>query len=224
MKSNDEIFHKLDSWRKLPNYQLERRADIFFSLYLKEVLELKTSEVIMNTIIPEFPIRVGSIYSDRASNKSFKIDYVCFNKDLSKTYFIELKTDISSRREEQDDYLKAAQKVGLKNLSQGILEIFRATNSKRKYYQLLLLMENVGLISIPEEFNEKMQLDNMSGIVELSRKIKITAKKSKCEIIYIQPIGDKPNIINFKEYSKIVSKHNDEMSKRFSKSLIEWQV
>ena len=28
------LFERLENWRHLPNYQLERRTDIFFSLYL----------------------------------------------------------------------------------------------------------------------------------------------------------------------------------------------
>ena len=35
----NQLFNNLDTWRHLPNYQLERRADIFFSLYLAEVLQ-----------------------------------------------------------------------------------------------------------------------------------------------------------------------------------------
>jgi hypothetical protein len=33
-----KIFDNLDSWRHLPSYQLERRADIFFAAYLPELL------------------------------------------------------------------------------------------------------------------------------------------------------------------------------------------
>ena len=33
-----QLFDRLDEWRDFPNYQLERRADIFFSLYLVEAL------------------------------------------------------------------------------------------------------------------------------------------------------------------------------------------
>ncbi len=54
-------FDNLDQWRHLPNYQLERRADIFFSLYLKEVIEEKYHVKLHNQIIPEFPVRVGTI-------------------------------------------------------------------------------------------------------------------------------------------------------------------
>ena len=32
------VFKLLDDWRHLPGYQFERRADIFFALFLPEVL------------------------------------------------------------------------------------------------------------------------------------------------------------------------------------------
>jgi len=41
MKQIDTLFNRMDAWRHFPNYQLERRADIFFALYLPEVLEAK---------------------------------------------------------------------------------------------------------------------------------------------------------------------------------------
>ena len=35
----ERVFKLLDNWRHLPDYQLERRADIFFALFLPEVLK-----------------------------------------------------------------------------------------------------------------------------------------------------------------------------------------
>ena len=32
------IFQKLTEWKKYPNYQMERRADIFFGFYMNEIL------------------------------------------------------------------------------------------------------------------------------------------------------------------------------------------
>ena len=63
MKQYDIVFDNLDKWRHLPNYQLERRADIFFSLYLKEVIEEKYHVKLQDTIIPEFPIQLGTLLS-----------------------------------------------------------------------------------------------------------------------------------------------------------------
>lgn len=51
MKQIDTLFNRMDAWRHLPNYQLERRADLFFSLYLPEVLEAKLGFLVGDTII-----------------------------------------------------------------------------------------------------------------------------------------------------------------------------
>lgn len=62
MKTITDIFDKMDRWRNLPNYQLERRADIFFAIYLKTVLEAKYSVQLKEQIIPEFPVHIATIY------------------------------------------------------------------------------------------------------------------------------------------------------------------
>lgn len=75
----DQVFSLLDKWRNFPGYQLERRADIFFALYLKEILDYKF-DYAADLIIPEFPVRRGSIYNDgKSDNKSVKIDYITFS-------------------------------------------------------------------------------------------------------------------------------------------------
>ena len=54
-KSKDPINHlfdQMDKWRHLPSYQLERRIDLFFSLYLPQVLEEKTGMQISSSFIP----------------------------------------------------------------------------------------------------------------------------------------------------------------------------
>jgi hypothetical protein len=57
-----EIFDKMDKWRNLPKYGLERRADIFFGVYLKTALETKYKTKIKEEIIPEFPVHLATIY------------------------------------------------------------------------------------------------------------------------------------------------------------------
>ncbi|MBM3435797.1 MAG: hypothetical protein FJY07_06225 [Bacteroidetes bacterium] len=76
MKKFNEIFDRLDEWKKLPSYQLERRFDIFLSLYLPQLLEFYFKKEI-DCIIPEFPIRTGDYNPEhKRPNKSFKIDYL----------------------------------------------------------------------------------------------------------------------------------------------------
>ncbi|NDP20943.1 MAG: hypothetical protein GZ091_07680 [Paludibacter sp.] len=52
----DQLFDRLDDWRNLPAYQLERRSDIFFSLYLKDIIQSYYQQKVEH-IIPEFPVK-----------------------------------------------------------------------------------------------------------------------------------------------------------------------
>lgn len=71
----DSLFNRLDDWRHLPSYQLERRADIFFSLYLAQALEDRYAVAMNPLLVPEFPVRIGTVWDgDPTINKSFKID------------------------------------------------------------------------------------------------------------------------------------------------------
>ena len=53
----DVEFRHLDRWRHLPNYQLERRADVSFSINLKDVAEEFTGAGLEDEIIPELPLK-----------------------------------------------------------------------------------------------------------------------------------------------------------------------
>ena len=95
----NEVFSLLNDWRNLPAYQLERRADIFFAVYLKKIFKECFSEDV-DKIIPELPVRIGTINRDRDTNESIKTDYCVFTKS-NKVYLVELKTDDASIRPEQ---------------------------------------------------------------------------------------------------------------------------
>jgi len=136
VKYINEIFDNMDAWRHLPAYQLERRADIFFSIYLPDLLFNKFC-VKIEGVIPEFPIRIGTIHPKLDINKSFKVDYLAKVKESNTIMFVELKTDQGFRRDKQDWYLERAKQVGLVELLEGVRKIFTATNSKKKYKYLL---------------------------------------------------------------------------------------
>jgi hypothetical protein len=212
----------MDTWRHFPNYQLERRADIFFSLYLPEVLEAKLGFAIRAELAPEFPVRIGTICPNIPSDKSYKIDYVALSDNADKVVLLELKTERLSRRPKQDEYLLAAQKVGLFSLLKGLLDIFRATNAKRKYFCLLLHLESMGLLRIPDSMNKIMKKPDLRGVNKASRQINITAKATETLIVYVQSNGNGPNIISFEEFADIVRRYNDPVSQRFAVSLCEW--
>jgi len=216
------LFDRMDAWRHLPNYQLERRADVFFSLYLSEVLEVKFGYPFMDQIVPEFPVRIGTIYPDIPIDKSYKIDYFALSANADRAAIVELKTDGMSRREKQDDYLRKSQEVGVSLLLGGVLDIFRATKSKRKYYCLLELLESMGLLEISSQVKEIMSRDALQGVVEASHEIKILKQVNEIEIVYVQPNGNGSDIISFEEFRSVVEKHEDPVSKRFAQSLFNW--
>jgi len=222
MPQIDDLFDRMDAWRHLPNYQLERRADLFFSLYLPEVLETKFGFPVLDQVVPEFPVRIGAIYTDIPINKSYKIDYVALSADGTKAILVELKTEGTSRREDQDKYLLASREAGLHALLTGVLDIFCATSYKEKYFYLLEHLENMGLLKIPLNMKTIMAGTSFRGAAEASREIEITTQVTEVSIIYIQPNGDDPKIISFAEFVDVVKKHDDPISKRFARSLLTW--
>jgi hypothetical protein len=59
---------------------------------------------IQPSLIPEFPVRLGTIYPTIPSNQSCKIDYLALDASDQRAVFVELKTDSSSRRAKQDGH------------------------------------------------------------------------------------------------------------------------
>jgi len=209
----DKVFDLLDDWRNLPAYQLERRADIFFAINLPNILKDKFG-VDIEFIIPEFPVRIGTIYPDldlKNPNLSFKIDYVAVSNLMKTVYFVELKTDVGSRRENQDKYLERSKKKNIKTLVDGVLQINIATSSKRKYGYLLDLLSKIGWV-------DNATYQNISQDYNI-------------EIVYIQPINMKiekeeknNSIITFGDIQKTLSAFDDELTQRFLQSLKRWEI
>ncbi len=217
-----KLFDRMDAWRHLPNYQLERRADLFFSLYLPEALEYKLGFEISPVIIPEFPVRIGTIYPDIPIDKSYKVDYVCFSADMQTVVFVELKTEELSRRESQDKYLVASCEVGFASLLEGVIKIFQATTAKRKYFHLLDMLAQAGLLEIPADMYTLIRKDSLQGISAVAENIKILDCPKKSAVIYIQPNSEGSDIISFHEFKSVVQQFDDPISQRFAQSLDEW--
>ncbi len=217
-----EIFAKMDNWRNLPKYQLERRADIFFAVYLKAALEAKYNIKIKEEIIPEFPIHKATIDPNNQTHQSVNVDFLAFSEDNKIAFLIELKTDLGSRRKSQDDYLIAAANIGLTKLIQGLIEIFPATKIKRKYFHLFKILEDAGIIELPSHLQPKVFSKNMSGVGALIRKVKIIAPIEQSKVVYIQPTGDGENVINFREFGSLIEGIDDPITQRFVESLKTW--
>lgn len=204
----NQLFNLLDNWRLLPAYQLERRADIFFALYLEHIIgDLLNLKVLK--IIPEFPIHKKTL-NEGDTNQSFKMDYlvVCETKVL----FIELKTDSSSINGKQHHNLKQAKDANISKLIDGLLEIYKATKHKVKYARLLeqLAEEKINWL--------KFQEPNWVNI----------CTNQAIEIIYIQPNLEENtkgySILPFEDVASSIEKISSYMALRFAKSLRSWQV
>ena len=108
-ESIKQMFDNLKNWIPLPKYQAERRLDLFFGLYLKDILKNTMPKLFANDelhIIPEFPLQIDKVNKEEANkdgnnkkgrmNDSNNIDYLVFNETQKRIYAIELKTDCNS--------------------------------------------------------------------------------------------------------------------------------
>lgn len=202
----DKLFTQLDEWRHLPAYQLERRADIFFAIYMQEIIKGKFKEDI-EFLIPEFPVRLGSVdtgIKPANHNLSFKIDYLAVSNKANRIFLIELKTDTGSRRPKQDEYLESAKRINIKELVKGVLTISDTSNSRKKYGNLLSELLRIGWI-------DKVSMKNTSHDYDIT-------------IVYIQPASPTPekNIITFDEIVSYLAGRQDDLTRRFVQSLHEW--
>jgi len=202
----EKVFEILNDWRLLPNYQLERRADIFFALYLPEIINQNKQkfgiEITYDNIIPEFPLRKGTIFPKEnidKPNQSVKVDYAVITS--SKVIFIELKTDNNSVNQDQIDYLEKAKEAKFTHLIEGVRLIEEKTKQKKKYKHLL----------------EKLDEFDLSTEKEIG-------------IVYILPQEDellkKKEIpmITFAEVIEAIKGNKDELTRHFIESLKKWQT
>jgi hypothetical protein len=217
------IFDVLDHWRHLPDYQLERRADVFFAAYLPAFLSARSRVGFRPSLIPEFPLRIGTIYPTTGSNQSCKVDYLALASDLSRAVFIELKTDSSSRRQKQDRYLEAAKGVGLRSLLEGLLQIVCATQHKHKYCCLLRLLEAHCLLELPPDLDAALASQRFAGEVNACLpRVKIIAPEVPLQVMYVQPTASRPDEIGFAEFAEWLQLQNEPLGSRFAASLRDW--
>lgn len=224
MNHLEALFANLDRWRHLPNYQLERRADIFFSIYLVDLLKEVTGVDLDHAIVPELPIKRDLIWTDLPTDKSVKVDYVLFAKDRSRVFFVELKTDGGSRRDEQDHYLETAKQLGFRKIVEGLCSIVRSTTAHQKYHHLLSLLAGLGYVTMPADIREYLYPRPRPGLSARLEQIAPTALESTIEVLYIQPTnteGDR--CIDFETFAEHVARHDDPLSQTFAAHLRKWR-
>lgn len=219
----ETLFGLLDRWRHFPSYQLERRADIFFAVYLREVLAAEAGVELHTTIIPELPLKRDLIWPDKPTSKSVKVDYALFAEDLSTVYLIELKTDAGSRRAEQDEYLERASEIGFRAIVAGIWEIVLATTAHQKYHHLVAALAELGFLSVPDDLHVHLFPRPRPGLKKRLEAIEVSGRDPLVSVWYVQPeasAGDR--CIDFATFAAYLEKHADPMSALFAEHLRRW--
>jgi len=219
MYTIDDVMSRLTEWRDLPSYQLERRVDIFFSLYLSEALQKHFGMPFSEIVIPEFPVhqRLTKAVPPKGAY-SDKIDYVVPAADKSVVVFVELKTDMESRRVCQDAIMGSVEKCSFEEILAGLVDIARKTKKREKYGYLLDLLKATGYLKIPPGLGKR-------GWLQALGEVEITAPEIRIETAYVQPNREKDsdqNVIDFKTFASIVNQHSDEVSTAFAKALKAW--
>ncbi|MCY4558943.1 MAG: hypothetical protein OXF79_21720 [Chloroflexi bacterium] len=214
------LFDCLDAWRNLPAYQLERRADIFFGLFLPLALDhyLKPRDISVDPrIIPEFPLGQSD------TNRSDKADFFAVSRDRERAFLIELKTDMGSLRDSQEDYLNRAVARGLDAVLCDIRSIAKARNPRvrRKYYHLLRAIAALDLMTLPPDLERRIY-DDSHGVYDCINRIRIPSALPDIEVIHVLPGSRKAmQCIDFKSFA-IAVEEQGEIGERFAASLRTW--
>ena len=239
-----QVFQLLNRWRHLPFYSLEPRASPFFALFLRDVLSTHFCTEMHEILIPEFPLRIGTLYTkdelklrsgtgrEPGTNQSYNVDYVALAKDNNTAYLVELKTDMGSKRVEQDEYLRKARDKEFGHLVKGVKQLAKASDMKQKYVHLLHLLSasELELVSIPEDARlyEKSFPRVVSGWTkEGIEKLEINKQTfPNTKVVFIQPAKDESDkcdfeYIHFKKVANIVQRHGD-LGAIFANYLRQW--
>ena len=217
--SLERVLALMDKWRHLPAYQLERRADVLFGLFLPDVLGTHFGIKVNPLLIPEFPIK------KKEDNQSNKVDYFALQESgrVRRAFLVELKTDMASRREEQDGYLREAVSDGLQKLILGIIDICRATNERKKYVHLLSLLSGLKLIEYEDALYPPVHPGFGRALDRIQTKVEKTGRRDwpSLEVVYIQPKMP-PSTIDFSKVAEVVEESGSDIGRTFACYLREW--
>lgn len=228
------VFELLNRSRHLPFYSLETRAAPFFAIFLRDVLKARFKTEIQEAVIPEFPLRIGTLCKDER-NQSYNVDYVAFGKDNRAVYLVELKTDMDSRREAQDEYLAKARDIDFIDLLEGVRKSAKASNRKQKYVHLLHRLHLAGFVSKDDalcNLYERSFGKVVPGWTEALKGLEFKAQRySKPKVVFVQPKKGKSDkkksenhgfeFIYFEQVANIVQSRG-ELGRTFAKYLRRW--
>lgn len=237
-----DLLDEMDERRHLPKYQLELRASPIFEWFLHGVLEERFGCEFKSTIIPEFPLRHGTLGTNEGSkkaNQSVNADFFALSTDSQCGVLVELKTDTGSITESQISYLKIAKTKRLKCLVEGVICISKATTHYGKYAHLLHRLSLLRLVSGCDEVCKLASCEKKNGWKSAVGKVSNTVQgEVHTKVVYILPnynpidegeendpvkkVGEVADcIITFKQFADIVAKRGP-IGKRFAESLVRW--
>ena len=227
MATLQALFERLEYWRNFPGFQLERHVDVFISFYLKQVIEKKFNTPISDYLIPEFPINQHLIVTRKNGGQwSNKVDFALPSKDLSDIYFIELKTDMKSKRTSQDKLMEKCNGMMFYEFLVGIKKICLATKHYAKYATLLSYLQDIGYITIPKAFWRLDFEDSPYGYKKCVENIVIHKRQITIKTVFIQPresaIQSPLPEISFEYFANVIAKPEDLMSMYFAEKLKIW--
>lgn len=214
------LFDLLDQWRHLPSYRLEPRADAVFGLFLPHALDRHLASrgiAIDPRIIPEFPLGQGG------TKRSDKADFFAVSQNREHAFLVELKTDMGSLRDTQENYLSRAVERGLKALLCDIKSMAKASNpqARRKYFHLLKRIADLELMIIPAELRNRIY-DSPRGVYGCIDRIQIPPTLPATEVIHVLPdTVEGKDCIDFESFAT-VAEDRGEIGKRFAESLRSW--
>ena len=214
------LFDLLDRWRHLPSYRLEPRADALFALFLPGALDRHLAPrgiVIDPRLIPEFPLGQSD------TNLSDKADFFALSQDREHAFLVELKTDMGSLRDSQEDYLNRAVERGLAGVLCDIRSMAKARHpqARRKYFHLLKAIAALDLMTLPPEFEGKIY-DHPRGVYECIDRIGIPSALPDIEVIHVLPeTVEGMDCIDFETFADVVEDRG-QIGRRFATSLRNW--
>ena len=240
--TTSSVFDLLNQWRHLPSYSLETRAAPFFAVFLRDVLSAHFGEDVHETLIPEFPLRVGTLYkkeeleemkSKPSPDQSYNVDYLAFGQDGKTAYLVELKTDLDSVRPEQIKYLRAAKQVANRDgffcLVEGVKQVAKKSDKKQKYVHLLhrLADNGLNLVDVPDNLYDKSFPKVTRGWTDALDKQKVTPEAiSEARVVFVQPAAHGRNhpefdYIYFNKVADAVQSRGD-LGCMFANHLRQW--
>ena len=216
------LFDLLDRWRHLPSYRLEPRADAVFGLFLARALDRHLAPrriAIDPRIIPEFPL------GQRDTNRSDKADFFALSRDRGHAFLVELKTDLRSLRDTQEDYLNRAVGRGLAKLLCDVRSMAKAKDpqARRKYFHLLRAIAELDLMVLPAELQDRIY-GPPRGVYDCIDRIAIPSALPAIEVIHVLPkTVEFKDCVDFESFAAAIEDHG-EIGSRFAASLRSWSA